>query len=293
MGDNLLQDNSSEDTKSNALFIKALMNLVVEIKPLLDNINLTVADNVKLMPGATRKLSEVTEATENATTEIMDIADNMSVKCSKLSEKLENASQQYMLTFESVLSAIQKEISLSSGNTAVLSALTNLKHEIDSIRSGKSSFEENINDAKITLDDINNQLSAIFMTLQVQDITSQQIASVSHLLNQIQSRLSQILNLFNDSDYSKIEMSDLSKLDKDNVIKMHREIAFDPEALKAIHDKDSKQNEVNTIIAESSDNTSEQLSDNEIEALFAQSQDNDSAKEEISQDEIDKLFGNI
>ena len=61
-------------------FLEEIFVFVSEIEPLLDEINKSIDENLKKMPNASQQLSKVTEATELATTEIMDIVDGLVYK---------------------------------------------------------------------------------------------------------------------------------------------------------------------------------------------------------------------
>jgi len=52
---------------------KKIFLFVSDIEPILNEINTSIKDNLKKMPKASKQLSKVTEATEMATTEILDI----------------------------------------------------------------------------------------------------------------------------------------------------------------------------------------------------------------------------
>ena len=69
-------------------FLADLINMTRDIKPLLDNISNTLEENVQKFPTATKKLSKVTEATEIATTEIMNVVDGLFNKIEKIQKKL-------------------------------------------------------------------------------------------------------------------------------------------------------------------------------------------------------------
>lgn len=167
------------------------------------------------------------------------------------------------------------------------------------------------------------------MALQIQDITSQQLAAVKHLIDSMQIRLKSILDKVDNSEFK--DLLNISK-EKSNVTKLHREIAFDPDAVDSIDKSKNRQQFVDEVFSNSQLNyiiennleknslaeNSEQLEDifldknknvneNELTTLekdkkVAQSQntkkvtdyDDNLLKDldgNISQDDIDKLFG--
>lgn len=240
-------------------FLEEVINFVRDIKPQLNAVNASIADNVVRMPSASKKLAKVTEATEVATNEIMNTLDTIFSKTDKLSKNL------------------------------------------DIIDSSKT---EIVNDSKNILDDINNDANNIMMALQVQDITSQQIAAVNHILTNVQSKLAEILSSF--------EMSSIKELIEEyrqeqgiQTSVLHREIAFDPHAVDSIAKKEHRQGDVDDLISkiqagETIDTTEESADDDDIDALLAQfgevgasfADSTNTANEEFSQDDIDALFGN-
>ena len=58
-------------------FLEEIFRFIEEIFPLLNVINTSLADNLQKMPKASMQLSKVSEATELATTEIMDTLDGL------------------------------------------------------------------------------------------------------------------------------------------------------------------------------------------------------------------------
>ncbi|MBL7975629.1 MAG: chemotaxis protein CheZ, partial [Candidatus Kapabacteria bacterium] len=54
-------------------FLEELFVFVREVSPALEDINKSIEDNLSRIPKASKQLSKVTEATELATNEIMDI----------------------------------------------------------------------------------------------------------------------------------------------------------------------------------------------------------------------------
>jgi hypothetical protein len=88
-------------------------------------------------------------------------------------------------------------------------------------------------------DKIQNSANTIMMSLQIQDIASQQLASVDHLLKNLQKRLQTLLYRFNDDDMGELS-ADKSTKDNTNVTQMHRDIAFDSDAVNRYEDNDTQ-----------------------------------------------------
>ncbi len=168
------------------------------------------------------------------------------------------------------------------------------------------------------LTDIANEANTIIMALQIQDITAQQLAAVNHLLKNIQSRLSKIILHLNPSasvDLTKdIQIID----DKIKVSQLHRSVAFDPDAIKAIEDKNTRQGDVDAFVAYLNNSSLSEINEKKIENseegeekieksvfqeeknkddvdsenTYSNFEDNDNL-EEFSQDDIDALFGGV
>jgi chemotaxis regulatin CheY-phosphate phosphatase CheZ len=293
-------------------FLEEIFLFVRDIKPLLDEINVSIEENIKKMPNASKQLSKVTEATELATTEIMDIVDGLVYKTDIITNNLNrleeiNSSSKSNPTkiMELLYTTINGNVSL----TDILPELTNL------IELSKSNSSNEFSDVKLhtagIIQSINEDSSSIMMSLQVQDITSQQIAAVNHLLEAIQTKLSRILIRFQSQEISDLMSEEKEeKKNTTNVTKLHREISFDPDAIDAITDKATRQDNVDNLVANhiaKEDNVFS--SQDDIDALFNNSDITTSInKDEIiesietkidivsdfdsfSQDDIDMLFG--
>ncbi len=61
-------------------FLEELFSFIGEIQPLLEEINKSIKENLSKMPNLSKQLSKVTEATELATNEILDIIDGIFYK---------------------------------------------------------------------------------------------------------------------------------------------------------------------------------------------------------------------
>jgi chemotaxis regulatin CheY-phosphate phosphatase CheZ len=267
-------------------FLEEIFKFIRDIQPLLHEINYSVEENLKKMPGASKQLSQVTEATEMATTEIMDIVDGLVFKSTVITQNMEKMVEIDTAKREAplkVLEIIQKAVA-KKGDDKLLPQLNAL---IDKFKQDPNSeYQDAIDNNKELLQSIQMDASSIMMSLQVQDITSQQIAAVNHMLTTIQGKLGSILQKFSSTD-----LSDLASEEKGpttNVSSLHRNIAFDPEAIDAITNKDVRQGEVDALMANQEDIINGLHDDPEPANAQAVAVDN----EEISADDIDALFGN-
>lgn len=302
-------------------FLEEIFIFVSEIKPLIDEINNSIEENLQKMPNASKQLSKVTEATENATTEIMDIVDGLVYKTDIISKNIKSMSdinsKQQRNPFE-VLDILYKAIKDEKDLNEMIPELT---ESIEDYKKGSGKkFKELTDNTDELLQSIQMDSSSIMMSLQVQDITSQQIAAVNHLLETIQSKLSIILTKFNNTELSDIvNKSEENYAERTNVSKLHRSIAFDPEAVESITFKDKRQGEVDQVLSDHAngiltddDDVDEDVKDvpeiddvsitnnnegteNQESAETENPEESEEAKEtdfeQFSQDDIDALFG--
>ncbi len=249
-------------------FLEEIFIFVKDIKPLLDEINHSIEDNLKKMPNASKQLSKVTEATELATTEIMDVVDGLMNK----SDLLQSYNKKMAEFFKSDL--------VNSG----------LVNEFDDVNEQSNKLLQSITDDS----------TSIMISLQVQDITSQQIAAVNHLLEKIQDKLSRILIKFQNTDFGDIIHPVNDNGDITNISQMHRKIAFDPNAVDSYTQKATRQGDVDKIFQSNGEYeppVRENASADDIDALFGSGKkiadEKDDDNEKSSQDDIDALFGRL
>jgi chemotaxis regulatin CheY-phosphate phosphatase CheZ len=137
--------------------LQKIMNFMEDTVPLLENVNRSIQDSTSKIPKAALQINNITNATEVATTEILDIVDVVSLDVQSMQSKLES-----------------------------------LKKRIGE--------DEDVNSLLTTVEKINNEMMNITISLQVQDITSQQLSSVNHLIHAIQEKLAGLLYEFRDKD---------------------------------------------------------------------------------------------
>lgn len=228
-------------------FLEEIFIFVSEIEPLLEEINISIADNLKKMPNASKQLSKVTEATELATTEIMDILDNLTFKTDVISnnlKKLQSIKHEQNEISIKLLKIIRTGIQSKQNLEDALPEISTL---IDLIENKEDdNFNLVVNETDEILQSINMDSSSIMMSLQVQDITSQQLAAVNHLIETVQQKLMGVIDHFN-----KADVATLMENEDNNNIKtstLHRTIAFDPDAVKSSSEKDAAQSSVDELI---------------------------------------------
>ena len=293
-------------------FLEEIFIFVSEIQPLLDEINVSIQENLKKMPSASKQLSKVTEATEMATTEIMDIVDGIVYKVDIIKSNFERISTIDNKKFENPLKLLENLYSAIAQGKDLKPILPQLGAAIETMKKApKNDHEKILKETDDLIASISMGANSIMMSLQVQDITSQQIAAVNNLLETIQDKLTRILNHFNSSEISDLVAGEDKYDERINVSQLHRKIAFDPEAVDAIANKEIRQQQVDSIMMEHSNGEDfDEFSADDIDALFSgaseQSEtvetpepiqtpapvvESEDPFEQFSQDDIDALFG--
>lgn len=226
--------------------IQSLIEFMKEVVPLLENINSSISDSANKMPQATNQIDNVTSATEMATTEILDLVDKITAALDNLSEKFKEVEQQHSQRSQ----LIEKLKILVAGNTEaedIVDRLLALDLE------GK-----HISSAHSLLDSIKDDTYQITLSLQVQDITAQQLAAANHLIQSVHNKLATLIADIDDSEI------------KDSIpgleIVAPKGATFDP---KAEYKKDGKKQQEADDIINQQKNTGQQASQDEIDKLFS------------------------
>lgn len=215
--------------------IQSLIDFMKETVPLLENINQSIDQTSKQIPKAQNQIDDVTNATEIATTQILDKVDEITNDLTTANDEMKN-----LLT--SVVEKDEKIDKLIEKHPELKNELVDLK-----FNGSKEMIEEHVS----TLNKINEKTYDITLSLQVQDITSQQLAAVNHLINSVQNRLSSII--------TEIDGSELDDIGTN----LEDDVTFDEDASF----------------------TREKTNQNYANEMFDMK-----SQEKTSQDEIDKLF---
>lgn len=221
--------------------IKSLVDFMQDTVPLLENINHSITDSASKIPTASSQINNVTSATEMATTEILDLIDVISANLEKM-ETINNSVINQVSESKSVLNELKQHMQKDAKAMELLSKLEN-----------SLAIENNLKELGEYFPKLKDDAYQITLSLQVQDITAQQLAAVNHLIDSVQKRLT---SLINDIDNSEFDMG-LSKAN------LPSGTTFDG---NAIYSKDgSRQSVVDSILRENS----EKASQDEIDKLFS------------------------
>jgi len=222
--------------------LTSLIDFMGEIIPLLENINTSISDSTNQMPKVSNQINNVTSATELATTEILDLVDEISNELNDIEQaitKILELNQTRDDKFNEIIKHVE-------GNDKVIELLNEYKTI--------STYDDTFNIVREVLAKISNDAFKITMSLQVQDITSQQLSAVNHLIESVNTRLTGLVKEIDSSDLKK-EFGSMKWEDSEST-------HFDGNA--SYIDREHKQQEVDQIISDQ--------------------------KQVASQEEIDKLF---
>lgn len=221
--------------------IHGLLDFMKDTVPLLENINRSIAESTNKIPKAKHHINDVTNATELATTEILDIVDTISEDIHTIDQKIN-----FLIDKEkNRLLQLDEIIELVVDQPEIKSKLIALKNEMDS--------QKDINSMQQLISKIRNNAYNITISLQVQDITSQQLAAVNHLIESVQERLSSLISTLGETEIKEMRIE--SEATPEN-------IHFDPQA--SYSKETSKQEMADSLVREN-----QNASQEEIDKLFS------------------------
>lgn len=223
--------------------LESLTQFLDETVPLLESINESILESSNRMPEASTQIDSVTSATELATTEILDLVDEITDKIGNTKNILLNSKEKVNMQLE----LMEKLKNTVQENPEAVKL-------VDELISSFTKYEEIETTEKI-LTEVEEASYKITLSLQVQDITSQQLAAVNHLIIAVHEKLDNLLNAI---DKSAVEKG-VSLSEK----KLQSGQHFDADAAYS-KDKDL-QKDVDTIVEEQQQKASQA----EIDKLFS------------------------
>ncbi|MCS7052673.1 MAG: hypothetical protein NZM09_02940 [Ignavibacterium sp.] len=147
--------------------IQKLIDFMRSTIPLLESINNSIAETANKFPAAKNQIDSVTNATEMATTEILDTVDKILLEI--------NTAKNFLTDIENI----------ENGNL-------------------KSEIKEKLSQINNSLDNINQYANNVTISLQVQDITAQQLAAVNYLIQSVQEKLGALFADLEDTNISQM-----------------------------------------------------------------------------------------
>lgn len=219
--------------------IHSLGEFMKETVPLLENINKSIAESTSKIPKASNQIQSVTSATELATTEILDLVDVLNVdldsiqNCTLECLEKENDKEDFL---KSLVPYLQKE---------------NAKVFIEDFLE-KNRVSVNLHSVVDRIKKMKDDTNSITLSLQVQDITSQQLATVNHLIESVQEKLASLIEDFDNTNIN----------DSNDKLNLPEGATFDPNARYS--KTTSQQSEADSIFNQSMQTASQA----EIDKLF-------------------------
>lgn len=218
--------------------LQKIMDFIQDTVPLLESVNKSIAESTAKIPKASNQLHSVSSATEMATTEILDLVDGISNELNSIFTKVDEVKTK--VQNQSELSKRLKEKYPDDQDIQDYISHSITLEELELFQSVSNKIQESV--MNITL------------ALQVQDITSQQLASVNHLINSIQEKLAGLLIDLNSNGKEKVINREENPLDK---------AAFNENA------RYQKNNESQKLADELIAQTNSSKSQEEIDKLFS------------------------
>jgi chemotaxis regulatin CheY-phosphate phosphatase CheZ len=171
-------------------FVHALSGLL----PMLDHIKATIEESSGKIPKASSQLHSVTQATESATVEILNALDDMTQNVGTAERGLQRLAAIILETAGDVRDAIGLLQKNPSADPEHARGVETLVHMLSAGRSTEAQqIVETVTGVLATTRDSSMNIA---MALQVQDITSQQIASVTHMIESVRLELTHMLGQF-------------------------------------------------------------------------------------------------
>ena len=172
--------------------MQKIVDFMQDTVPLLENVNQSIQDSTSKIPKAAMQINNVTSATEVATTEILDIVDAISSDVQTIKTKLEifgnKIDKQKDIISRLLLTVNENKVACEIINNElipefVVDELVPMVEMIDKIHDG---------------------VMNITISLQVQDITAQQLSSVNHLIHAVQEKLSSLVTDLNNKEVKEV-----------------------------------------------------------------------------------------
>ena len=174
--------------------VKDFIKVVRDVIPALDQMKNSIQDSSHKIPTASRQLNSVTQATETATVEILDVLDSLGRRISSFEDALADSARRAS-GLQDLASEIDRRLQKLVSTLPGESLCTDVR-DFWMQYLAASSKTDLLDCARISLAEARNEITNIAMALQVQDITAQQIAGVIHLIESVRKQLTHVLDGF-------------------------------------------------------------------------------------------------
>ncbi|MBI5807071.1 MAG: protein phosphatase CheZ [Ignavibacteriales bacterium] len=219
--------------------LQKILDFMKDTVPLLETVNRSISESTNRLPKAAIQIDSVTNATEVATTEILDVVDGVTNDLNTIQSKLNFLKEKL---FSQKISL--EKLAAKYPNDPDVEEL--MKNGIN-----PEMINEDFVSVIILASKIQEGMMNITLSLQVQDITSQQLSSVNHLVQSIQNKMASLL-----MDLSHKEVQTLD-------YQFPKELTFNANAR---YDKNNNSQElVDSLVLENQSRKSQK----EIDELFA------------------------
>jgi chemotaxis regulatin CheY-phosphate phosphatase CheZ len=169
--------------------LEDVFQFVYEIQPLFDEINTSIQETTSKVPKAADKIINISNATEMATSEILDYVDEIFKAIENLTQIYKENIEKQKIVYKEIVAQIKKLKQdpqyTEQADSMILSLQKLYRHSI-----GKKIVDLWIKE----FEKLNILANKILMALQFQDITSQQLQAANHLISQVQNKLGQLMN---------------------------------------------------------------------------------------------------
>lgn len=237
-------------------FIEEIFVFLKEVAPLLEEINSSMMDSALKMPHATSQLQSISNATKTTTTEILDLIDEVLFHAHHYDGSLDQTLKDAAGIAHSdalLLNLLQSRLADQP------EALREVENMMEERRALQHSIEGSVHARRTVVSEIRTQMDRIMNSLQVQDITAQQIASVTHLLDSMRTRMADLLERLDAQQQQPLSLPDGLEAPADAV--------FDPNA--RFDRSDERQRNVDAVFGKRpAGNRSHISNDDEIERIF-------------------------
>lgn len=282
-------------------FLGEMIHFVQDITVLLEEVNTTIRTRSGHMDRATEHLKSVSEATEVATSEILDHSDKVLAALGDIEDQLSALEDEFSEAKEAddrLLSLLRDE--LGDEHEELLEEAARIQDEKQARR---DEWMAKLQDAREGLSPIRDRMNQIMMSLQVQDITEQQLSSVNHLIETVRERIDALLERLGTGRAAEEDVPS-AEPSRTATFNMNAEYDRSPERQKMADDlvaeaesgtteapKGTAENGPSTSSNGASSGGGESASQSDIDQMFDQgSDDADDGGEAASQEEIDELF---
>ncbi|NOX38401.1 MAG: protein phosphatase CheZ [Calditrichaeota bacterium] len=174
-------------------FLEELFGFVQNIVPLMQDMNRSLRESTTKMPRASSQLNDVTRATELATNEILDILDDILFKLGEVQSSLNQATD-FHRKINRLERKLDRLLDMDPETMGTPEWIRQAKAVQEEKKTLLKALRKTFTRSLKQINDVKENASNIMFSLQVQDITSQQIAAVNHLIESVQERIEQLLN---------------------------------------------------------------------------------------------------